>query len=159
MKKQEQAKNQAGVLMNKNMIIGIAVVAVLIIAGIIYFSMNGKIIPPNSQQNSQTPGNPNVASADDENKQVIVLQSSREVDKYDSRRQSIVGKVKNNGSTLVQYVEITASLYNINNKLVKTEVTRPVLNDLDAGQVSPFTFTDIFEPFTSYELEVNWTQA
>ena len=158
MKKQESKLEQSISSINKNRMIAMGVIAVLIIVGIVYLSMGSKITLPlvKTTPDVKTSINNSVNPEIVKEQKIIVLQSSKEIDKYDARRQSITGKVKNNATTLVHSILITAYLYDDKGKFLKTEVTRPVINDLEPGQTSLFTMTDIFEQFYSYKLEVSW---
>jgi hypothetical protein len=53
----------------------------------------------------------------------------------------IVGEVQNNGAETAKFVEVSATLYDSNNKVVGTESTFPKPSDIDPGQKAPFEIT------------------
>jgi hypothetical protein len=53
----------------------------------------------------------------------------------------IVGEVQNNGSGTAKFVEVSATLYDSNNKVVGTEFTFTKPRDIEPGQKAPFEIT------------------
>ena len=53
----------------------------------------------------------------------------------------IVGEVQNNGSETAKFVEVSATLYDSNNKVIGTESTFTKPSEIDPGQKAPFEIT------------------
>ena len=53
----------------------------------------------------------------------------------------IVGEVQNNGSETAKFVEVSATLYDSNNKVIGTESTFTKPSDIEPGQKAPFEVT------------------
>ena len=53
----------------------------------------------------------------------------------------IVGEVQNNGQQTAKFVEISATLYDSNNKVIGTEFTFTKPSDIEPGQKAPFEIT------------------
>ena len=53
----------------------------------------------------------------------------------------IVGEVQNNGTETAKFVEVSATLYDSNNKVIGTESTFTKPSDIDPGQKAPFEIT------------------
>ena len=53
----------------------------------------------------------------------------------------IVGEVQNNGTETAKFVEVSATLYDSNNKVIGTESTFTKPSDIDPGQKAPFEVT------------------
>ena len=53
----------------------------------------------------------------------------------------IVGEVQNNGPETAKFVEVSATLYDSNNKVIGTESTFTKPSDIDPGQKAPFEVT------------------
>jgi hypothetical protein len=53
----------------------------------------------------------------------------------------VVGEVQNNGPETAKFVEVSATLYDSNNKVIDTESTFTKPIDIDTGQKAPFGIT------------------
>jgi hypothetical protein len=53
----------------------------------------------------------------------------------------IVGEVLNNGTQTAKFVQVSATLYDSNNKVIGTEFTYTNPSDIDPGQKAPFEVT------------------
>jgi hypothetical protein len=53
----------------------------------------------------------------------------------------IVGEVQNNGQQTAKFVEVSATLYDSNNKVIGTEFIFTKPRDIDPGQKAPFEIT------------------
>ena len=53
----------------------------------------------------------------------------------------IVGEVQNNGQQTAKFVEVSATLYDSNNKVIGTEFTFTKPSDIEPGQKAPFEIT------------------
>jgi hypothetical protein len=52
-----------------------------------------------------------------------------------------VGEVQNNGSETAKFVEVSATLYGSNNKVIRTEFTFTKPSEIVPGQKAPFEIT------------------
>ena len=53
----------------------------------------------------------------------------------------VVGEVQNNGPETAKFVEVSATLYDSNNKVIGTETTFTTPNDIEPGQKASFEIT------------------
>jgi hypothetical protein len=74
---------------------------------------------------------------------------------------SIVGEVENNGIATADFVQITASFYNVNGQIVGTEFTYADPSSIEPGSRSPFeifiTSEAIQDETERYEFTLQWT--
>lgn len=143
-------------------IIGFFIVTIII--GAVVMSSKSEIktdLPPvtdNSETNAGTTDTPTTESVTPTKAtEVKILSQLLEVNRANEKIKTISGRVQNIGNVRALSVMIYAKLYDINNKSIKTEETRPLFNDLNPGQISQYILTT-YENFTTYELSVDWIE-
>ncbi len=68
---------------------------------------------------------------------------------------TILGEVKNTGTTVAEFVRIIATLYDVDGKVVGVIMTYTSLDEIPAGESSPFEgSTSYFPNFDHYEIQV-----
>lgn len=88
---------------------------------------------------------------------VVVLKSSTFAPYEGSKSLYIVGEVRNDTKLNVQFVQITATLYDASGEAVQAKYSYSQLDQLSPGDVSPFLiiFSNPVE-WNSYDLNVEW---
>ncbi len=150
-----------------NQVITVAVVAILIIAAVILV-MNGsknnagqEIAKPadspvsvDSSESSIPASTPETPGQNTE--QVKILSHTMEIDKAYDRHKIISGRVQNNMDTRAISVEIIAQLYDSKGNSLGKLTSRPLFNDLDPKQISPFNINIYEDNLVAYNLSVIW---
>jgi hypothetical protein len=65
----------------------------------------------------------------------------------------VVGEVKNNTPTNAQFVKITGTFYDTNNKVVATDFTYTNPSDIGSGQKAPFELLLISSSVPIYQID------
>ncbi len=163
MKKEDSAKENGGIQISaknlKYIIYGaIILIAALLVIGFVVMNSGDKTGTTDNSAAGTPAAQDASAAASAENKSAgnyEILEQSTKIDMANGNK-IIEGKIKNTGEVTMYSVEITATLYDANNKIIGTKITRPLFNDLEPEQVSYFSISDIYHGFSTYELEVTW---
>jgi hypothetical protein len=83
----------------------------------------------------------NAAFAQQKKGLVVVSDNGFNDNDPSSPQYHIVGEVQNNGQETAKFVEVSATLYDSNNKVIGTESTFTKPNDIEPGQKAPFEIT------------------
>jgi hypothetical protein len=89
--------------------------------------------------------------------EVVVLKSSTFAPYEGSKSLYIIGEVRNDTNLNVQFVQITATLYDASGEAVQAKYSYTQIDQLSPGDVSPFLiiFSNPVE-WSSYDLNVEW---
>lgn len=89
-----------------------------------------------------TPSYYNAAFAQQQKKGLVIVSDNGFNDNDPNLPQyHIVGEVQNNGSETAKFIEVSATLYDSNNKVIGTESTFTKPSDIEPGQKAPFEIT------------------
>ncbi len=93
-------------------------------------------------------------------KNVVAVNTSAFEPFADSKSVYLVGEVRNETASIVQYVKITAILRDASGKIVDDNYAYSDIDKLTAGLISPFRIIFTNPPaWTSYELTVTWSNT
>ena len=83
----------------------------------------------------------NAAFAQQKKGLVVISDNGFNDNNPDLPQYHIVGEVQNNGTETAKFVEVSATLYDNNNKVIGTESTFTTPRDIEPGQKAPFEIT------------------
>jgi hypothetical protein len=121
--------------------------------------MTPKITPFTIPQSNRTEVDAQGPSTSTFNEADIILLSQR----YNQEQfgDNIVGEVENNGTATADFVQITASFYDLNGQIVGSEFTYADPSSIEPGSRSPFeifiTSEAIQDETERYEFTLQWT--
>lgn len=162
--KEEEAVIKISTKSLRYIIFGIIIVALLVIGFIAMNSgnkakTNENPVTDNPAAITPSPADSSITASAGANHtratNVEILSSLLETDKANDKHKTISGRVQNTGNASALSVIVYAKIYDANDKLIATEQTRPLFNDLSPGQISQYIIS-FYENLSRYELSVDW---